>query len=191
LDLYYSACEYPSDYESDDEDDAFGFSVFFNADHLAHINVIAWAEYETKDGAPTAFAATSNNEIFKIVFKDFAFDVFSHTIPGISPIDVLKSHSSTKKLFAITHHGKMFTIDWTEETPVMSPEIDLTTFWQPGPWRLQIVDDERVWVGQEHENKVYLFSWKSPLQPLAVVDLKDCHLRDLQSVGSTCVISVY
>lgn len=192
MDLYEDTCEHYSDYESDSEDGAsFDISELVYVDYPAYFETIVWAEYETKGNAPTAFATASNNDIVKIVFKDGDYDTFWDTLPGKSSIAVLKSHPSTKKLFAITHHGKMFTIDWTEDKPVLSPEIDLTRFWKPGSWLLQIVDEDTMWVGQEREKKVYLWSWKSPTQPLAVVDLKDYWLRDLQAIGSTCVFSIW
>lgn len=65
---------------SDDEDDAFGFSVLVNADEFSYFVAIVWAEYETKDNTPTAFAAARNNVISKIIFKDGDFGVFSQTI---------------------------------------------------------------------------------------------------------------
>jgi hypothetical protein len=191
IDLYCSPSEHYSDYDSDEEEDIFSYSELVYAEYPARFNVIVWAEYETKDNAPTAFAAATNNDIVKIVFKDGDYDTFWQTLPGSSPVAVLKSHPCTTKLFAITHHGKMFTIDWAEDTPVLSPEIDLTRFWEPKSWLLQIVDEDRIWLGQERRKKVYLWSLKSPTQPLAVVDLKDYWLRDLQAVDSICVISVH
>jgi hypothetical protein len=195
FDLYTSTCENESDEDEDEEDEDpvnnWDISDFLYLDEPGRFNALVWAEYETKDNIPTAFAAATGNDIVKIVFKDGDEDTFWETLPGNSSIAVLKSHPSTKKLFAITFHGKLFTIDWTGDNPILSPEIDLRPFGDPsGTWSLQIVDDEKVWVGQESKEKVYLWSWKSPLQPLAVVDLNNCWLRSLQSVGPTCVISV-
>lgn len=189
-DLYIHSSDVQLNYD-DDGKSSVAFEVLAEVDEPSRINAIVWAEYSTKDNAPTAFAAITGNTILKIVFKECMYDKYWHILPGNSSIALLRSHPSTNRLFAISFYGKLFTIDWNDEIPIQSPEIDLTPFAAGGScsWHMQIVDDDTVWVGQDQQDKIYLWSWKSPLQPLAVVNLKGHRLEALQSFGSTTVIS--